>query len=74
MRYDNGNYVVAPLVAMRTSDKNRVCMIIPEDLREIINSWGALTESMRTSILTMIRAAIRQAGDMGDERLDALCR
>ena len=54
--YGIGDSSVATLVATKTTDTSRERLIIPDDLREVINSWHALSEPVRASILTMIQA------------------
>jgi len=55
---DENDSLVATLVATTTTDRHRECLILPDDLREVINSWHALSEPVRASILTIIRATV----------------
>ena len=65
--YDNPDSVVATLVAIKAADMTLEYLIVPDDLREVINSWNALTESVQASILTIIRATCRSISDIGDD-------
>ncbi len=55
--YDKPDRVVAGMVAVGTADSAYDPVIIPDDLRPLIELWPALSEPIRQAVLAVVGSA-----------------